>query len=420
MKCSNYNICLPFEDGHVIFNGITKRFFRVSNHNRDAFLEILSAPDRYKDQYGKFLERMAKEGFIVEDNKDEMDDIKLLFERHNNSNIYKLMILPTYQCNLRCWYCTQEHRRMRLSADDVERIKKHISYYLTHHPIQQLMLSWFGGEPMLEFPIIEEISRHAKKCCKDLSLEFRNTITTNGTLLGRECLEKMRELNFSFFQITVDGAQEEHDQTKVLKGRSSYEIIMKNLCLIAEVLPDAEICLRYNYTLKNLQPEKFVEDLNRSIPPELRGRIHLSLKKVWQEDEMKFNSESIESLRMLLYNSEYAVNENSSFSTCYVDQHHFNCVFPNGRVDKCDNDDPESCRGYINSKGEICWKEEVMYFKNTVLDSQDNVCYQCKLLPLCYGPCPRERDRGKSIQCRYCNPVIHWKEEIARFCRLAK
>lgn len=62
MKTSKYNICLPFEGKHIIFNGVTKRFFMVSNQNKEAFLQILSDPDEYTDSYGPFLISSANEG----------------------------------------------------------------------------------------------------------------------------------------------------------------------------------------------------------------------------------------------------------------------------------------------------------------------------------------------------------------------
>ena len=124
MKPSKYNICLPYNDRFVIFNGITKRFFLVSSQNKEVFLQILSTPDEFKEQYAPFLQRMAKEGFIIEDSIDELEVIKQQYVDITHDSCYKLMILPTYACNVSCWYCTQNHRNMQLSDDDVERVKK--------------------------------------------------------------------------------------------------------------------------------------------------------------------------------------------------------------------------------------------------------------------------------------------------------
>ena len=130
MKPSKYNICLPYDNKYVIFNGVTKRFFLVSSQNKEAFMQILSAPDDYQEQYALFLKRMSDEGFIINDDVDEFEVIRKQYERMNHGSTYKLMILPTYACNVNCWYCIQEHRNIQLSDENVDRIKKHIRYPL--------------------------------------------------------------------------------------------------------------------------------------------------------------------------------------------------------------------------------------------------------------------------------------------------
>ena len=85
----------------------------------------------------------------MEDDVQEMDIIREEFDRKRNSGQYTLMVLPTYDCNLRCWYCIQEHQNMTLSDETVARIKKHIEKYLLENEIKEFRLSWFGGEPLL-------------------------------------------------------------------------------------------------------------------------------------------------------------------------------------------------------------------------------------------------------------------------------
>ena len=421
MKSSKYNICLPYEKKYVIFNGITKRFFFVSSHNKEAFMQILSAPNDYIGEYAPFLIRMADEGFIVEDSVDELEVIKQQYESMNNSDYYHLMILPTYACNVSCWYCTQHHRNMHLNDADVERIKKHIAYYLTEHHLKGLHLSWFGGEPLLDFHRIVEISVFAMQFCKKHGLTFYNTITTNGILLSRECLEKMKELNFTFFQITVDGVQEEHDKVKVIKGKSAYKTTLGNICMITEIIPSAEICLRYNFTMNNLKPDEFIENLNQFIPKGVRKHIQLSIMKIWQEDERDVDESQIDCLVDNAWKEGYSVSVGPGFQVCYVDNGHFNCIFSNGEVDKCDNEDFENCRGRINIDGIIVWSELPHFLSHTVISHQ-NECTNCQYLPVCYGPCPVERDRASRtnnpLKCRFSNKDKVWKYRIYNYCKM--
>jgi uncharacterized protein len=421
MKPSKYNICLPYEDKYVIFNGVTKRFFFVSNRNKESFVQILSSPDDYIEDYAPFLKRMADEGFIVEDSVDELEVIKQQYESMNNSDYYHLMILPTYACNVSCWYCTQHHRNVHLSDADIEKIQKHIAYYLTEHQLKGLHLSWFGGEPLLDFHQIIEISVFAQQFCKEHDLFFYNTITTNGILLSREYLEKMKELNFTFFQITIDGTQEEHDKVKMLKGRSAYETTLRNICLIAEILPAAEILMRYNYTTNNLNPNAFIKGLCCLLQENVRKRIHLSLMKVWQENEQNIDNDKLEALVSLATNKQFHVSVGQNYSPCYVDNHNYNTIFPNGKVGKCDNLDPEQAQGRILDTGEILWEKAIPFEHFSVFDDKETECLSCLYLPICYGPCPKERDevfhRGTHLVCRFQNSDRQWRQNIICYCR---
>lgn len=420
MKSSKYNICLPYEKKYVIFNGITKRFFFVSSHNKEAFMQILSAPNDYIGEYAPFLKRMADEGFIVEDSVDELEVIKQQYESMNNSDYYHLMILPTYACNVSCWYCTQHHRNMHLNDADVERVKKHIAYYLTEHHLKGLHLSWFGGEPLLDFHRIVEISVFAMQFCKEHDMTFKNTITTNGILLSKEYLEKMKELNFTFFQITVDGIQEEHDKVKVIKGKSAYKTTLGNICMIAEIIPSAEICLRYNYTTNNLSPNAFLDDLCSLLPENIRKHIHLSLIKVWQEDEKNIDNDKLEKLVSSAINKQFYVSVGQNFLPCYVENHNYNTIFPNGKVGKCDNLDPEQAQGRILNSGEILWEKEIPFEHYSIFDGKEKECLSCLYLPICYGPCPKERDdayqRGAHLVCRFQDSDRLWRQNILYYC----
>ena len=421
MKPSKYNICLPYEDRFVIFNGITKRFFIVSRENREAFLKIISAPNIFINQYGYFIKRIIDEGFIIDDDVEEFEIIRKHYDKRNQDGFYKLMILPTYDCNVSCWYCIQDHRNLKLSDESAEKIKKHIEFYLAKYNIRKLQLAWFGGEPLLNFRRIDEIATFAKDYCEKIKIKCHNTIVTNGILLNRRLLERMKDLNFTFFQITIDGTKKEHDQTKTIKNKSAYDVTLRNICLIAEILPDSEISLRYNYTAANLYPEQIVNDLAHYLPENIRSQITISLKKVWQEDDEVIDQNKLSEFKSQAFNNHFDIDCKKEFGCCYVDHKHFNCIFPNGRVGKCDNIDPNSAGGIILDNGEIFWENENHYIHYTVFDDTSCQCVNCNYLPLCYGPCPMEREsaymKEEKLKCRFGDPDKHWQQKIISYCQ---
>ena len=93
MKSSDYNYFIPYKDGHIFFNGITKRFFLASEKNHAKLMDIISRPDDYREKYAPFLERMSAEGFVVEDDVQEMDIIREEFDRKRNSGQYTLSLI---------------------------------------------------------------------------------------------------------------------------------------------------------------------------------------------------------------------------------------------------------------------------------------------------------------------------------------
>lgn len=421
MKASKYNYFIPYKGKHLFFNGLSKCFFMVSDENHEEMENIVCHPEEYKDQYADFIKKITDAKFVTEDDANEEKEAQELFMKQRDTDTYKLMILPTYACNLSCWYCVQEHRNLRLSSHDVDLIKRHIRYYLENNKdVKRFLLSWFGGEPLLAFDIIMDISTFAQKICKKLKIKFSNTITTNGTLLTRQKLEALKTVDMSFFQITLDGCKEEHDMTKKLPNQSSYELILKNIKDLIEIIPQATCALRFNYTDKNVKPQQFIEEINARIPATLRKNITLSFKKVWQVDILSIDQDKMDELYELAKTNKYINDTSNNFAICYVEYRHYNTIFPNGRVDKCDNVDPRTARGEIMKDGQIKWKQELSYWEHTSFVEKESDCFHCKHLPVCNGPCPVERDRMWSdsgrITCRYEHPEEVCKERIIRYC----
>lgn len=167
MKSSYYDICLPFEDGHIIFNSITRRFFRVSDRNKDAFLEILSAPDRYRDKYESFLKKMKALTKLMKNcllaivvmfpllafgQVDSLSAMKDSVQVMTDS-IYKNVEMEgvtvtsssvTHHTNRDSWVITDEMRRNTVNTFDV--IKKLPGVFFD--PIKE-SLSYYGSQKVM-------------------------------------------------------------------------------------------------------------------------------------------------------------------------------------------------------------------------------------------------------------------------------
>ncbi|MDE6392004.1 MAG: radical SAM protein [Muribaculaceae bacterium] len=404
MKASEYNYMIPFGENVLFVNGITEAFFKVSRSNADAYKKIIDNPDTNRKIYGAFISRMMSQGFIIDDAVNEADVIRRKFESKRVGHQYYLMVLPTYQCNLRCWYCTQNHENLFMDDLTFEKIKSLVKRKLDNDKIKDFHLAWFGGEPLLAYDKLLELTVFARDLTKELGKSFSSSITTNGTLLNPERIESLREAGIGHYQITLDGDRKMHNSIKELGRISAYDRTLDNINLIAR---HTSVSLRFNYTKDNLRPGMIFRDLENKLNPEVRKNIAFTIFKVWQEDTSLSDSKDVDELfRKGVASGMYSTLYTSG--VCYADYEHFDCIFPQGYVGKCDNHSPEEAPGVLQDDGTIVWREDMSeYYSPGLFSEKQKECNSCRYLPLCFGPCVSKREnmlRNKGvISCVYQN-----------------
>lgn len=389
MKPSKYNYIIPFGEKYIFFNGLTEQFFSVQADHRDAYEAILNSPDEYYDKVHSFIERMKMNGFVLENDTDELAMVREKLEAQRFSHQYFLMVLPTYQCNLRCWYCIQKHENMFMTSETLDKIKKRIIKKLENPEITELHLSWFGGEPLLAYDKVLELTLFARDLCRETGKQFSSAITTNGTLLTSPRIEALRDAGVIHYQITIDGDRETHNSVKQLGNGLAYDTTLRNINLIAR---HTHVSLRFNYTHENLKPDSIFESLRSVLEPKVTGNISFTIFKVWQEKEELVSETDIDRL----FNLGIEVGMHSSLAShglCYADRIHYDCIFPNGHVGKCDNHNPDDIPGILQEDGSIIWKENMEdYYSIHLFDERQKECRECHYLPICWGPCIAKRE----------------------------
>lgn len=379
-KESKYNLYIPYEDYTILFNTFTRKFLILNTIDTDSFQKNIIV--------SKNIQPLISSGFVVSKTTNETQAfIKKRNEAINHAR-YSLMILSTYDCNFRCWYCVQDHKPLYLNADMVTRIKAHLKSYLTENHIKELELIWFGGEPMMNFDALVDICTFAKQLCDSHNIYFFNSITTNGYFLDAQKVDVIKGYNFTSFQITIDGRKSDHNRVKRCinnENQSSFDVTLHNLVNILQNIPKARISLRFNYTQDNIYPKEIVDDINAIIPSPLRGRIMFNFQKVWQVQQFSKNDKLQELSEMMIKSGYLPFSvENSCPYACYVELKHYNSIMPNGNVVKCSNCELHNQEGIIESNGMLRWYQNKDY-------SLPQQCTKCPLLPYCCGDCPEKR-----------------------------
>ncbi len=424
MKGSAYNIFSTGTDGKtLVFNACTKRFFRFSEKHTSRLKEIIDDIDQYTaiPAYAELCATLQDNGFVVDDNKEEYISLSKAFESYRTERAYTLLVMTTYACNFSCWYCVQKHKHVALTTDTEDKIKSHIARYLHDNKIKSFNLSWFGGEPLLNYDSMRRLSSFASEYCRDNGIDYMSSITTNGSLLTPEMISEMSGLKFRNFQITIDGSRVHHNATRYNATISdSFSLILHNIYTLCDVIPEANVVVRINYTKDNLD-EDIVAQIDSILAP-FRNRVQIMFRKVWQEKLSDELSAKVGTIMEDMVRKGYNVfHDFDSPAPCYVEKVHYHAVFPDGTVDRCSNVDMSQARGMLLSDGAIKWNNRPQECDANIFTAKSE-CERCKYLPLCFGPCPKRRmvegERNGRIRCQYKDKDSVFASELKNYVRI--
>lgn len=211
------------------------------------------------------IAQLVRRGYLTAMTEDEEEErfteMALQLQHAAVHRAPSYIVMPTYQCNLRCPYCFQDHMRSEagnrhllrvMDAAMVDRVFRGMDRIDAAHGVgdapgapRNILL--FGGEPLLadSRPTIEYILRKA---------EARPTVLraiTNATELDayRDLLGpgKLAQL-----QITLDGPPREHDRRRIYPdGSGSFERIAANITMALELR--VMVSVRLNIDRDNLE-----------------------------------------------------------------------------------------------------------------------------------------------------------------------
>lgn len=228
MKKSKYQVFIETDkDLYLYFNSANGVFLLLNNEKHNIYQN--SSIEDISTEYPHLYNMLFTNGFIIKDDYDEDSIIeykKLLIKA--DRSLYHVVINTTLDCNLKCWYCyeTRVHHS-NLRSEVIEAIKNNIVVHFQKQPYRTLKLSFFGGEPFLNFNAIKEILIFAKTFCEGKDINLIADFTTNSTVIRPTQIDFLKNFN-CYFQITLDGDREKHNLIKSKSGEDYYNSSLKN------------------------------------------------------------------------------------------------------------------------------------------------------------------------------------------------
>ncbi len=183
------------------------------------------------------------------------DSYEEIAKNWNKKSVVKALCLHVaHDCNLRCKYCfadTGEFHggRCLMSA---ETGKKAIDFVIKSSGARKnIEIDYFGGEPLMNFGVVKEITEYAKAEGEKHGKNFRFTVTTNGILLNEDIKKYINE-NMSNVVLSIDGTKETNDRMRYrVDGSGSYDSIVPKFQDLAESRNQDRYYVRGTFTAYN-------------------------------------------------------------------------------------------------------------------------------------------------------------------------
>jgi uncharacterized protein len=232
---------LPARDEVFLMNTLTDAQLVVST-DVAALMDRFS-PDRPQAQIAmsaeeqEAVERLAENGFLVESADAERRALDRYFQTvKSDPSELNVTVLTTLQCNFACDYCFQgdhgDYNKFaeKMSPETARRVGDWIERELDRVRPEKFLLTFFGGEPLLNLPVMYGLSERLFHASARRGVPFSVSIITNGLLLTEEIVDRMVPLGLVGVKITLDGDRDTHNRMRPLRGgQGTFDRIVENI-----------------------------------------------------------------------------------------------------------------------------------------------------------------------------------------------
>ena len=407
---SDYNFLIDLEDDRelFLFNSLYGSLIHVPRLLKSPIKELINSCFNFNSipsYLRKLILFLEKGGFIKTKHSKELNKIKKRYNNPPEPRVFSLTIAPTLDCNLRCIYCYQKRKKIRMNQNVCKDIIKEVKRRIIKQGIKGIKVDWYGGEPLLELNLIETLSKSFISLAKNYKITYEASITTNGTLLNTTSVDILSNFCVSEVQITIDGPPHIHNANRpYINGDPSFNDILRGVKSTANRIP---VVLRINVDRNSIKKifdfldvlEEFgIFDKNMNLHPyiamigPLTSNCLNTCSKVikpkdWYDYVLKFQKKLIDKLKHI-DPKEILDYPKILTKPCAAVSEFSICVHPSGRVYKCglEIDNPNKGGGMI---WERYWKHPNYKYWVKYNPFKRKKCCNCKYLPLCMGGCLR-------------------------------
>ena len=236
LRLAKYCVSLPAEEGILLLNVLTREMLLLTLAEYDAALSSAYLHERW---------------FTISEDQNEKELTELVRWVRTSlhrapKHIRTFTILTTTDCNARCYYCYE--RGCARVTMDLETADKLVNYIQSHAGGKPVKIRWFGGEPLMNVPVIDGISYGLRS----RGIDFEAQMVSNGYLFDDRLVARASQSwNLREVQVTLDGTEAVYNRSKafVYPEGSPYRIVMENIRRLLNA--GISVTIRLNMDLHN-------------------------------------------------------------------------------------------------------------------------------------------------------------------------
>lgn len=392
----------PLAGEHLAYNTRSQALVKIHLPLKEA----LDSQDSSKQQaFDREIRILHEQGIVVQDHD---EDMKRLYDHMHqvkfavNTKTLFITILTTYACNFKCDYCFEESSRVneKMTPEVADATMNWIKQKMMEHQYQSLFINFYGGEPLLNVPIMTQIASSLHAWCQQHQKPFRFMMQTNGYLMNKPLIEKLKEWGLSQVRISVDGVEEDHDRHRPLRGGGkTFNKIMQNIQDCCDLLPiglsvsfDKSDVSHIERLLNYCEERGLLKKLGRFIFSPIHATLgpkgeahkiqHAHCASNYDNEELILSNQKIHDLM-----KRFGLDMKSGLSTsiCPVTRHESaGTVDQAGRIYKCNSmlGHPDLATGHVQDA-----EYNEQHYRFLHLDVFNQCPQDCTYMPMCSGGC---------------------------------
>ncbi|MDD4036198.1 MAG: radical SAM protein [Bacilli bacterium] len=410
-KKSKYLYYYKEDDVYVLYSTKTGTIaIMESDETKDIDTIINNDTFGIKEININLFNELLKYDFIIDYNTNEEKDVVEKINSYlKNSKTFSSTVFITNQCNFNCGYCFVKKNIESISSTTIDKL--YLLYNKMSDAYEELHISWFGGEPLLELKKMITINTNLHSICNIKGRNLKSSVVTNGYLLTLRNFLKMYDAGINEIQVTLDENSIIHNKyrTHITDG-ATFNTIIDNLRAISKCnRNDFHIRIRCNYFNKSIDKiDECVEIYKKYFQND--NRFSFTIKPI-----VNYDSNDPKELITTYIGTVGSVTNfilkypelNTEFSGVLMPKRKWcsfygsNTVVINniGNIYSCDStiNNDDYLIGYIDESGSIIYNDKY----NELLYDEIFRCLKCNRYPICVGSCPRIYYKVKNKAC-YC------------------